>query len=160
MNKMRNARVIPGTALVGAMIFVGAFAMSSVAQESSAQAPVPVVVDCDDPADVNVKIKFNGDGCPIKAIPDKFEITGRNKFICWESVDLAGKRKVFSFELFFDPFNGKPHKSPGGTGRVRAKINKDAPITESGVDYKYTVSGKDCPDKDAKFYDPRFTVRR
>jgi hypothetical protein len=161
MNKKQNAKVMPGMALFGAVVLMGAYAMNSVAEEANAEEPAPEVVNCEGlgAASKIVKIKFEANGCPITAIPDKFEITGTEKFICWESVDSAGNRRNFHFELFFDPFNGAPHGS-GGNGLVRAKINKDAPITESGVDYKYTVSGKDCPDKDAKFYDPRFTVRR
>ena len=106
MNKKQNAKVMPGMALFGAAILVGAYAMNSVAELTTE--PAQDLVDCAGIAGGNsqvVKIKFEANGCPMKALPDKFEITGTEKFICWESVDSAGNRLIFDFELFFDPFN-------------------------------------------------------
>jgi hypothetical protein len=118
---------------------------------------------CDQqPADQVVELRFDADGCPKVAVPRNFDLKeGRGKFICWVSADMAGKREVHDFKLYFDPFVGSNHTS-GGNGLFRKQIDGNAPVRTDGVEYKYTVSGEDCPggDTDNKYLDPRFTVRR
>ena len=155
MNRKRNTKVFQSIALLSAVILADASAQNP--QETR-----PNLVDCDGlSAGEVVTIKFNANSCPSEAYPADFNVEDTQKFICWVSVDSAGNRKVFDFELFFDPFQGNPLGS-GGTGRVRKKIDSDAPLTSDGVEYKYTIEGKDCSstNPDDKYLDPRFWVRR
>ena len=160
MNIRQNEKIMYRLALIGAMALVGGCAMNSVAQESSAEGPVILEGCANHTGDKLVQLEFDADGCPIVANPSVFELEGRDNWICWESIDSDGTRQEVNFELYFDPLMRSPH-SAVGKGFVRKKIDPNAPITTRGVDYKYTVDGKDCTrGENDRYYDPRFSVRR
>ena len=154
MKKKQTARVISGVALVGSLVLVTGCTINPKVGDTP--------LDCDgQPADKVVELRFDADSCPIQAVPRNFDLQGRDNFICWVSADSAGNREVYKFKLYFDPLVGSNHTS-GGNGLFRKRIDGNAPIRTDGVEYKYTVSGEDCPggDIDKKYLDPRFTVRR
>jgi hypothetical protein len=160
MNKNQIAKVKPAIALFGAVVLVGAYAPGSIAQEPSAQEPIPQV----DPEqcktagnDVCVNIRFVGD-CPDSVDHNDFVING-SKFVVWQSVELSAAQEPTSsdYTIYFDPFKGgKPLGSKGNKGRVKSQ-KVESPLTEVGIEYKYTIVGDNCPDKPL---DPRFRVRK
>ena len=152
MNKKQNVNVIPGVALVGAMALVGGCAMNSVAQEASLEDPKKCEPKTNE---VCVNIRFLSNGCPDSVDNNNFVIDG-NKFVVWQSVELSEEQDPTgeSYTIYFDPFKGNPLKSNNGR---KKSTPIDSPITEAGIEYKYTIIGENCQDEPL---DPRFTVRK
>jgi hypothetical protein len=162
MNKKQNAKVIPGMALLGALVLMSGCASHSSAQEST-QLDIPK--PCDPKADeVCVNITFYN-GCP-KVVDKNPDIT-QSKHIIWQSVVNYDPRQPIAedYEIYFDPFGAGPKiDSKGKKGWARSPvINKKSPAGPKdpakgeAIEYKYTIVGDNCLDKP---YDPRFTVRR
>ncbi|MEJ2603860.1 MAG: hypothetical protein P8172_11290 [Gammaproteobacteria bacterium] len=112
--------------------------------------------------DYDVAIVFDADACPVEVRPnadvscprnpDKSAICAdRGRQIVWQSVNAADEPMSLGYEIFFDPFVGRPLDAGPTSGLVRATIRRDVPA----VEYKYTVVGDNCPDKPL---DPRIII--
>jgi len=97
-------------------------------------------------ADYIVTINFDNNGCPIDVTPpsqpscsvkaDKGVCANPNKGIQWVSNPVGTP-----FEIYFDPFVGRPYQSNPPDEKTRAiVIDRD---TKAGI-YKYSVYGEDC----------------
>ena len=140
MTKMFTKRQLRGAALSGALVLMTASAAHSIAQE---QAACPSNTQC-------VSIAFDGNGCPTSATPAMFDIEN-NKRVQWQSVPAE------SYEIYFDPFKGQPHKS-NSNGELKSNpFDTKSPATASGIAYKYTIVGDKCPNAPL---DPGFRLRR
>ena len=176
MNTKQNVKMVPGMALISAVVLVGAYAMNSIAQEpsgevvqtspESAESNVQVPVKCQNAQNnVCIDIVFDSDGCPKKAIPNGEDgnfYVKNSKRVVWQSVDDTPVQNPIAadYEIFFDPFKGQPHKS-NGNGRISRLFDQNAPADVSGIEYKYSIVGlsDNCADA-KKIHDPRFKVRR
>ena len=97
--------------------------------------------------DIPVTISFDGGGCPTGVNPDYVQISKANG----DKVAWQAQPANFDFDIYFDPFQGRPISSRGG-------YVKSPPIdgrTPSNVEFKYTVVGANCPGRP---YDPRIKI--
>ena len=169
MKNRNNITVIFATTLLSALVLVSGCSNSTLTTSTStpvftvSKPPTPpTTLPCDtQPAGQVIAVRFTDDGCPIEAYPNNFLIKDTSDFLCWVSADSAGNRAPHRFDLYFDPLVGPSHDS-GGNGLVSKRINRSAPLTAEGVEYKYTVVGYNCPsaNPDDKYLDPRFWGRR
>lgn len=119
-HQRKPSHVAPGVKrAAGVFMFVGLCTLGSAAH---AQDPV--------------QVNFTAAGCPQGPVGD---ITaGRGQQITWQAYQ-NGQPASVSFDIYFDPLRGQPHRGPQGT--IRANIDPNAPT----VQYKYTIVGADCP---------------
>ncbi len=107
-------------------------------------------------AEYSLVIHFDGE-CPTMVedagnscgddVEDNKACAKRKDKLVWTS-----KPEGKDFTLYFDPLKGGPkHKSQGGT--YDRHIDEKIPVN---VEYKYTVVGKECPEKP---HDPRIVIR-
>lgn len=110
-----------------------------------------------DAANVEIDIPFDANGCP--RMPADID-ADKSMRIVWQSVDATTKADINEeYQIFFDPFVGKPQKSDAN-GRLRSlPFNNEVPPTlgASRVEYKYTIVGARFEDKPL---DPRLWLRR
>ena len=106
-------------------------------------------------ADIHIKVKFDGNSCPIGVDKDNGEVTraSRDKVIWTAYNDNGTSRVQVQYSIYFDPFRGKPLADSNADGVITSDpVDQNAPEAE----YKYTVLGASCPQKP---FDPRLRVR-
>ena len=109
------------------------------------------------PEEVPVDIPFDSAGCP--QTPDAID-TDKGKLIVWQSVDAVTGDKIGErYEIFFDPFVGRPQRSDRNGKLKSLPFERNVPPTvgPGKVEYKYTIVGDRCKDKPL---DPRLWLRR
>jgi hypothetical protein len=102
----------------------------------------------------NVEITFNAQGCPTAVTPNTaIEISkSAGDKVKWQAVDSSGDDLGTDFDIYFDPFKGRPLNS-NRKGRVQSPpIDSDTPV---GVEFKYTIVGSECL---ASPLDPRIII--
>jgi hypothetical protein len=154
MNRILNTLSTPvfsGTALCCAAVLVSSCASHYGAQDTSVL-----------PNDEFVYIKFDASGCPKDVNPKNLDVD-KSKFVVWQSVEDPNDPDPVpvdaDYQVYFDPFVGKPQKS-NTNGWVRSlPFNSKVPPTAgtARVEYKYTIVGEKCEDTPL---DPRITLRR
>ncbi len=132
-----GAANIAVTALCFAVISLGACASQPGEEEMD-----PLV-------DIPVYITFDGDSCPVKVVPETFDITSAKRIV-WQSVNASGEHIDMVYSIYFDPFKGRPLKSNPHGRKKSPPFDKKTP---ENVYYKYSIVGERCEDKPL---DPRF----
>ncbi|GAB3278314.1 hypothetical protein [Parahaliea aestuarii] len=93
----------------------------------------------------DVKVLFDKSGCPVKVTPDKPLVLSRTRLegVQWEAVGPGSS----DISVFFDPFQQATPAQFQARGKVvrSGPIAPKAPASANGVEYKYTIVAKDCP---------------
>lgn len=120
---------------------------------------------CTQAIPLDVRVDFDSGNCPTNAVPDlaKLYKSGVKK-ITWTAHDSNGMPAAISFEIFFDPFKGRPHKTTNGvltsppldTGMPDKSKKPGNSTVHQHVNFKYTILGTNCVSKVA--LDPRIRV--
>ena len=108
-------------------------------------------------ADVEVKIVFDAAKCPVAVDPPTAIDVSKSadQRIAWQAVQQAGGGDLDTrYEIFFDPFKGRPLKSNKKGYKRSPKIDGSTP---TNVEYKYSIRGEKCS---GEAYDPRFRVMK
>ena len=117
----------------------------------------PLTQSGPDTQNIPVNIPFDSAGCP--GAPAAIE-ADKGKRVVWQSVDAVTGDKINErYEIFFDPFVGRPQRSDRN-GRLKSlPFDNNVPPTVGlgKVEYKYTIVGDRCKDKPL---DPRLWLRR
>jgi hypothetical protein len=101
--------------------------------------------------DIPVNITFDQSHCPIGVDPDNPSVDkASNQRLAWQSVDGVGNPIDEGFDIYFDPFKGRPLSADSKGHKQSPPFD---PFTPAKVQYKYTVVGERCPQKPL---DPRF----
>lgn len=92
-----------------------------------------------------VYVLYDASNCPTEVSNYAIVATEGVSKIRWQSAEKAedGTYSPIStgFDVYFSPFQGD--QIPGSGGKTNVKVVKDVPVAL----YKYTVVGRDCPDK-------------
>ena len=131
--------VLPAIFICGTVLLVGACA-------SQTKNMLP---------DVPVNIGFDDSNCPTAVDPNTPVTVDKetNQRIVWQAVDKQGNPIDERYEIYFDPFKGRPLHA-NSKGHLRSpRFDSRTPV---GVEYKYTIVGDRCLDKPL---DPRFRIR-
>ena len=110
-------------------------------------------------ANITVTIKFDADSCPTEVVPPpqggcivdpQGFCIGQGRSVKWVS-DPSGT----PFELYFDPFVGRPYKSRGPDETTPPILLQRGAMP--GI-YKYSVLGLACTDDSKAILDPPIRV--
>ena len=104
--------------------------------------------------DIPVNIIFDAENCPEGVNPAKAIDVSKaaGQRIVWQAVDGGGEPVDKRYQIYFDPFKGRPLKS-NSHGYLRSpKVESGTPVN---VEYKYSIEGQECK-RDA--LDPRFRL--
>jgi hypothetical protein len=147
-------------ALPAVSLVVTALLMSALTSLATAQVPAPDPVTEDSP-NKPVQIIFTGEPgemCPVRVLPEaSLEVSKEKNKVVWRAVNEQYEEISVQYEIYFDPFTGRPLRSFNDGSLTSPPFDKKTPVTTKGIEYKYTILGDDCPDKPL---DPRITVRR
>lgn len=93
-----------------------------------------------------VRIEFNGDGCPEKVDPKAVDLKKRdNDKVKWVAVNADGSAYEGGFTIIFDPFNGGRRLSTNKDWLKSPPVDGSIPASDE-VKYKYSIKGHECDD--------------
>ncbi|WP_157976517.1 hypothetical protein [Parahaliea mediterranea] len=92
-----------------------------------------------------VKVLFDKRGCPVKVTPEQPLVLSRKALdgVEWEATGPGSS----DITVYFDPFQQASPEQFLQRGKVvrSGPVAAMAPATEAGIEYKYTIVAKDCP---------------
>lgn len=151
MKRNQIANILVAITSIAIVISTMSFNVS--AEESTVEEDIPI--EWTAMTDAYVSIEFDKDGCPVSVNPPDFYIR-TEKEIFWQAVDKDGKAIRQKYNIFFAPIKSMRIKSTSQGRAESGKIETDAALSATGVEYKYSIVGDECTDYPL---DPRFRLR-